>query len=789
MATTKIDIIAKNKASAALGKVNRDVKKIETSSGKLNSSFKKMAGLAVGVATALGGLKLAKDFLATANMFEQLNIQLKYITGSAEDGAKALDTVREAAKRSAFSLESMAQATPILLTVSSVDQLNDTLDITGDIAAATGMSFEEVASQLQRSFSGGIAAADMFREKGVKSMLGFQEGVKYSAEETEQIIRDLWKNNETNMKGAMEEMSKTFTAQVGMLGDAWLDFKQTTMEAGVFPALKAELGDLRKFIKDHEKEIEQYAIALGENIGEAIIAIGKSIKFIADNGEAFKKVAKALVIITLAKWLYAAAAAAYTLGNRLLFAQAMAGPKGWVSIGIGLAAMGTSLAVVNSLLGDTADEMDNAFKRKEIEDQIKAKVGQLRKLEDGLDDVKAKIESTDLNMSLKERYSAFADADGNIMGDNFKAAMDKDFDKMKKILEDEIAELNAALDEIPIDVATNIKDIVGNKMQKDLLDTGGAIDGVTKSYKDLATTVQDSWGPINTNTDMLTKLAHEGFSPTTEMAKNFTKAITTSTEMLSHNVKVQSDYVHWQDNITTSYASSTDMLSHNNKMVSTSNSLGKNAIEIMQDQWIAKQKLIEQAKEEALFQKKNYKKQFDAFKAYKLDELDFSKMSNDKQKEFITNGSREVLRGMAQHNKKAFQLNKAFNLAEAIMSTAKGVAAALPNFLLAGIVGAMGAVQIATIASQQYTGRRFGGPVSKGGGYIVGEQGPELFTPGATGRITSNEGMIDTRPVNVNFNIQATDASSVDELIVARRGMIVNMVRQATQERGNRPNF
>ena len=44
-------------------------------------------------------------------------------------------------------------------------------------------------------------------------------------------------------------------------------------------------------------------------------------------------------------------------------------------------------------------------------------------------------------------------------------------------------------------------------------------------------------------------------------------------------------------------------------------------------------------------------------------------------------------------------------------------------------------------------------------------------------------------PVNVNFNIQATDACSVDELIVERRGMITNMVRQAIQEKGNRPNF
>ena len=145
-------------------------------------------------------------------------------------------------------------------------------------------------------------------------------------------------------------------------------------------------------------------------------------------------------------------------------------------------------------------------------------------------------------------------------------------------------------------------------------------------------------------------------------------------------------------------------------------------------------------------------------------------------------------------NKKAFALQKALNISMAIMNTARGVTSALAtvpfpfNLAVAGLIGAAGAVQIGAIASQQYSGRRFGGPVSNNDSYIVGENGPELFTPGATGRITANEGMIGGGQT-INFNITATDAKSVDELIVQRKPMIVNMIRQATQERGNRPNF
>ena len=138
---------------------------------------------------------------------------------------------------------------------------------------------------------------------------------------------------------------------------------------------------------------------------------------------------------------------------------------------------------------------------------------------------------------------------------------------------------------------------------------------------------------------------------------------------------------------------------------------------------------------------------------------------------------------------------KAYNLAVAIQNTALGVSNALGripfpfNLAVAGIIGAAGAVQIAAISNSRYQGRRFGGPVSASDSYIVGENGPELFTPGATGRITANDAFGDSRPVNVNFNIDATDARSVDELIVQRRAMITNMVRQAIQEKGNRPNF
>ena len=52
--------------------------------------------------------------------------------------------------------------------------LQKMLEITGNVAATTGLDFRTAAEQIQRSFAGGIAAADVFRERGVRALLGFK---------------------------------------------------------------------------------------------------------------------------------------------------------------------------------------------------------------------------------------------------------------------------------------------------------------------------------------------------------------------------------------------------------------------------------------------------------------------------------------------------------------------------------------------------------------------------------------------------------------------------------------
>ena len=70
------------------------------------------------------------------------------------------------------------------------------------------------------------------------------------------------------------------------------------------------------------------------------------------------------------------------------------------------------------------------------------------------------------------------------------------------------------------------------------------------------------------------------------------------------------------------------------------------------------------------------------------------------------------------------------------------------------------------------------------GGYVVGEQGPELFMPETPGEIIPAGRVGGGEPTNVNFNISAVDAQGVEDVLVRQKGHIIRMIREAANEHG-----
>jgi phage-related minor tail protein len=74
--------------------------------------------------------------------------------------------------------------------------------------------------------------------------------------------------------------------------------------------------------------------------------------------------------------------------------------------------------------------------------------------------------------------------------------------------------------------------------------------------------------------------------------------------------------------------------------------------------------------------------------------------------------------------------------------------------------------------------RATGGPVAPGGSYLVGEQGPELFTPSGNGGITSTAARGAARGGAVTVNITTPDAQSFQKSKSQVAAMLARAISQ-----------
>jgi len=204
----KIDIVARDKTKQAINKSKKGLDGLKKSVLSLKSAF---IGLGAGL--------VLKSFVDVGKEVESLQVRFKFLFGSAKEGAKAFDTLIKFAGRVPFSLEEISEASGNLAVVSKdAIELGKNLKIVGNVAAVTGLDFRTTAEQIQRSFAGGFSAADIFRERGVRALLGFQAGATISTEETIKRFEEVFGEN-GRFGRATEVLATTLTGTLSMLGD------------------------------------------------------------------------------------------------------------------------------------------------------------------------------------------------------------------------------------------------------------------------------------------------------------------------------------------------------------------------------------------------------------------------------------------------------------------------------------------------------------------------------------------------------------------------------------------
>ncbi|HYN45754.1 MAG TPA: tail tape measure protein [Allosphingosinicella sp.] len=93
-----------------------------------------------------------------------------------------------------------------------------------------------------------------------------------------------------------------------------------------------------------------------------------------------------------------------------------------------------------------------------------------------------------------------------------------------------------------------------------------------------------------------------------------------------------------------------------------------------------------------------------------------------------------------------------------------------------GGIGAAIANIVAGIAAAP--GRAIGGPVAAGRAYLVGERGPELFVPAASGRIDPSPGSRPARDIRLSITINA-NAGAEPQALRASSRQVARAVKQA----------
>lgn len=129
----------------------------------------------------------------------------------------------------------------------------------------------------------------------------------------------------------------------------------------------------------------------------------------------------------------------------------------------------------------------------------------------------------------------------------------------------------------------------------------------------------------------------------------------------------------------------------------------------------------------------------------------------------------------AQEKLRLFNMEKASNISNAIMNTATAVTKVIANPILAGIVGAMGAIQLGIIMGQKPPKFERGGLVggnrhSQGGTIIEAERGEFVMSRNAVESIginsleAINQG---TSPITLNISAPLVDETIIDTIIPA----------------------
>ena len=336
-------------------KISADIKQLQKNIGTAKATLKNFGATATSVGTKLTAsltLPIAGvgiTALKTASDFEQLEVRLKTLTGSARAGTKQFQRLQQFSAGTPFQLQDLVQANNTLLGFGmNAEDAFTSLQQLGDVASATGADLQSIAVAFgQSSAEGKLFTRDIrqFINQGVPAvdLLAQSMGVARSevftlAEEGKisfQILQDaIAKSTQAGGKfaGATQAQSQTIAGLFSTLKD------NVALALGELGNEIAEAFDLKKLVKDITTNIKAVTTvfkALSSDVkkrmlivagilgagGPVLLAIGLLIKGIMAISA---PVVAIIAVVTSVSYVFAKAfgeAGSFVGGFKLIFAK------------------------------------------------------------------------------------------------------------------------------------------------------------------------------------------------------------------------------------------------------------------------------------------------------------------------------------------------------------------------------------------------------------------------------------------------------------------------------------
>ena len=250
-------------------------------------SFKSLLGPIAAVAGALVALgavrvfgRIASEAVKGAAGFEAYEVRLKGLLGSQQAANRALENFVTLSTKTPFAVEQIVGGAATLASVAGGNrkELEELTQVSANLAAVTGLSFEEASGNLQRALAGGISAAVLFRERGVTKLIEDIQGIpKLSAlplEEQRELFKKTFGSDSLAPFGkAAEDLSKTLSGALSNIGDASDNAKRSLGQAFAPAVFGAARGVIIPFFETVKAKLDENTEAITDFAVEGLAGL------------------------------------------------------------------------------------------------------------------------------------------------------------------------------------------------------------------------------------------------------------------------------------------------------------------------------------------------------------------------------------------------------------------------------------------------------------------------------------------------------------------------------------